>query len=75
VPVRGKNHGEAEELNDNVCEKELELAVQPSPEHEAGNCHLQYGMRNPERVIEDLDFLAHFLVAGKLRLLGSVLQR
>ena len=41
APVCGKKHGEGDELNDDVSEEELELAVQPAPEHERSDCHLQ----------------------------------
>ena len=55
----------AGELNENVAEEELEFAVQPVPHHERGDSRLKDGMRDPERVIEKSNFLAHvFSVKG-----------
>jgi hypothetical protein len=46
-------------LNQNVSEEELEFAVQAPAEHERGDPDLKDGMRDPERVIENLKFFAH----------------
>jgi hypothetical protein len=59
VPHRWKYYGEGDELSKNVGKKELEFAVQTTPEHDGSDAHLEDGMRDPERVIENFNFLVH----------------
>ena len=61
MPVRGKHDGKGDELSENVAEEELELAVQATPDHDRSDSHLEDGMRDPERVIENFNFLVHLL--------------
>ncbi len=64
-------YGKSDELRENVAKEELELAVQPAPEHDRSDSHLEDGMRDPERVIENFDFLVHLLsLVGKATLNG-----
>jgi len=62
VPDRWEYCSEGQELNDEVGKKILEFAVQPTPQHDRGDSHLQDGMCDPERVIKELNSLGH--VAG-----------
>src|SRR5436309_2658747 len=62
VPVSGEDRGKSNQLNENVSEEELEFAVQAAVDHKGGDSRLQHGMHDPERVIEDLNFLAHACV-------------
>src|ERR1700675_4770329 len=59
VPSRRKYHGKGNQLGENVAEEELEFAVQSAPEHERSNGYLKHGMCDPERVIENPNFLVH----------------
>jgi hypothetical protein len=57
--VSGKYDGEGDELSKNVAKEELELTVQSTPKHDGSDAHLEDGMRDPERVIENFNFLVH----------------
>src|SRR5579864_9714160 len=57
MPMRGKYDGEGDELREDVSEEKLKLAVQSTTEHHGSNTHLEDGMRHPESVIENFDFL------------------
>src|ERR1700687_5459021 len=58
-PNGGKYHGKGNQLGENVAEEELEFAVQSAPEHKRSDGYLKHGMCDPERVIENSNFLAH----------------
>ena len=60
VPGGEKQYDEGCQLNKNVSEEEFELAMQAPAEHERSDSDLQDGMRDPERVVKKLKFLAHF---------------
>lgn len=67
MPECGKEDGEDDDLGDNVTKEEFEFAVQAPVNHHSGDSHLKDGMCDPERVIENFNFVAHHSVAGTSR--------
>src|SRR5258708_35772543 len=67
MPVCGKNYGKAHQLNEDVTEKELEFAVQSTLHHDGRDAQLQDRMCDPERIVQNFDFLAHLSGASLTR--------
>src|SRR5229473_5943848 len=65
VPVSRKNHGEAENLGDDVGKEKLEFAVLAAAEHSDGDHRLENGMSDPKSVIKDSNFFAHRQVSWR----------
>ena len=54
-----KDNCESHNLRDHVSKEILEFAVLAATKHSDGNDRLENGMRQPESVVKNLDFLAH----------------
>jgi hypothetical protein len=54
-----KQYYEGCQLHEHVAKEESKLAMQTTLEHERSDSYLEDGMRDPERVIEILNLLAH----------------
>src|SRR5258708_33034986 len=59
VPVQGKDYGKAHQLGEHVTKEKLEFAVQSTLHHDGRDAQLQDRMCDPERVVQNFDFLAH----------------
>src|SRR5580704_4007503 len=59
VLVGGKDHRESHNLRDDVGKKILERAVLAAAKHSYGNQRLENGVRDPESIVQNPDFLAH----------------
>jgi hypothetical protein len=61
MPKRREHHGKGKELGQDIAEEESELTLQPAPNHERNDPCLEQGMRDPETIIKNPDFLTHQL--------------
>src|ERR1700681_74341 len=69
VPECREYYGKSHQLRKHVTKKKLEFAVQAVLNHEPSDPDLKDGMRDPERIIENFDFLVHlFSLFGKATL-------
>ena len=70
VPKGRKYGGESDQLDEDVAEEILEFAIKAALQHKGGDSHLKDRVGDPERVIENFDFLAHHLAGRQFKLCG-----